>query len=503
MAFMLTGFGPALSAQSADSGASNEAQTPSGTEAATETVIDVDGMAAEPESPLDTAESIANEPSPNTAATDAGEAAEAELMLQMDRIEAKATYEALIREEKYHEAIAVAGQTLEMTEQELGRASFELVPILNDLGLTLIEAGQPEASLQHFERSVKLVEDHHGIFSSDLVTPLQGTGLALQKLGNHAGAVNHFHRAQHVTHRNEGVGNFSQLPIMQMVSESLEAQQLYSDAERVQRGMLKINRMKWGEDSLQMVDPLKDLSEWYYRFADFNQARFTYRKAAEIQLGHLHPDVEDMRSLLHEMALDYFDKFGGYWLNGRRLNDRILSKTLIHNGTTDAHRAYAFVAMGDFFIQVDKSRNAATAYQKAWQLAQAYNIDFASMDVDLSKPEQLHFGPSLVFNENAIESGTGEPYCEFNFSVGSDGRPRRIKVIECNLKPNVQRFAIQNFNRARFRPMIEDGTPVTRDNVHVRRVYVPRELINSKLDQAIPARPIEQEAVVPVKEPTP
>jgi tetratricopeptide (TPR) repeat protein len=209
----------------------------------------------------------------------------------LDRFEASTTVEDYLRNGQFEQAIEVAAVALELTEQQLGINSLELVPILNQMGLALVGVGRPEEAVAPYERSLHLIRNQVGLFAPTLVEPLFGLGLAYQDVGKHDDAIKTFQRAQHVTHRNQGVLNLEQIPIIRAITVSYTSKKWWAEAESLQLLTYKIHRHNFGDNKVEVVLAMFELAGWYSGIGDRRQARLFYRRGLRMM------DEEDLEGV--------------------------------------------------------------------------------------------------------------------------------------------------------------------------------------------------------------
>jgi len=390
----------------------------------------------------------------------------------MDRFEGRAILRGHMEAREYPEAVAIGEQVLSLTERDLGMVNLELVPILDELGTALLLAGRPEESIQHFERSVDMLRDLDGIFSADLVNPYSGMGMAMQRLGNHEGAVGFFQRAQHITHRHAGVSNMEQISLMESISRSMMSQNKFAEARRLQKAILKVNTLHYGADSLELTKPMIDYAKWHRRYGDFRHSRFLYHKSIDMRLAELDAEDQDMVVPLKELALSYFDRLGPFWVRGRQVSDEIIDTlTVRKDSSTLDEKLRAYIRAGDMLISFDDPKQASICYYKAWHLSKSPEVESENWPAFFDRPHILNEGPPLEPRFIKYDASLGEAYSELTFSVGTDGRPRDIKVTDSNLARKNWKFAQQNFRMARFRPRIVDGGIQAVNNIRYRKEF--------------------------------
>lgn len=404
--------------------------------------------------------------------------------ITLDLFESRSTYRNYMDAKLYPKAVEVAVHALRLSEEEFGRENIELSPVLNELGLALLYAKQPEIAVQHFERSIGLIEDNKGIFSADLVDPLTGMGLAMQQMENHSGAINLFLRSQHVIHRDRGVIDLSQTNIMDMLTRSLLADDRLSDAENVQEAILKIHKMNYGADSGRMAKPMMSLANWQRRYGLLTNSRYLYRSSIELRLDYLDPDSIAMKPVLAKLGLRYFDLMAPSWMKGYRFSDDVIDALTIHRSSLSSEdHVLSYLAVGDQLILFGEAKQAQKAYSKAWILASPDQNSPIYRGKYFDAPTILNDGAGMGMTKMQDIDKVELAYAKFSFTLGPSGQPSRLKVVESNLGQKFWKLAKRNFRKARFRPVIRDGEVQPTHDVSWRRVYPRGRQIDPARDQ--------------------
>ena len=399
-----------------------------------------------------------------------GESAEVEFTL--DRFESRTTYRTYMDDRQYPEAAEAAMHALRLTEEELGRENVELIPVLNELGLALLFMRQPEIAVQHFERSINLIEDNRGIFAADLVDPLVGMGLANQQMENHSGAINFFLRGQHVIHRDQGVTDLSQTNVMNMLTQSLLAEERFTDAENVQEAILKINKMNYGEGSGELARPMMSLANWQRRYGLLNNSRFLYRESIELRLGYLDPAEDDMKPVLERLGLRYFDVMAPSWMQGYQFSDDVIDALTIHRDLLSPEdHVLSYLAAGDQLILFGDERQAHLAYKKSWSLASDDENSEIFRGNLFETPTILNDGGGVDIAKLNDIPEEEMAFASFSFVLAPTGQPTDIKITESNLNKKHWKLAARNFRSARFRPVLAGGVAQTTPGLSWKRVF--------------------------------
>jgi tetratricopeptide (TPR) repeat protein len=391
----------------------------------------------------------------------------------LDRLEARTTLDDYLRNRQYEQAIDVADTVLELTERELGANSMEMVPVLNQMGIALVRAGRPAEALPHFVRSIDLIKNQVGLFAPVLVEPTFGLGLAYQGMGDHGNAIDTFQRAQHVTHRDKGVVNLDQIPILQSIAVSYMSQDKWTEAETLQLLSYKIHRRNYGDDDVDALPALYELAGWYHSIGDFRQARLIYRRGLKIlEKAGLEGSLEALPAL-RGIQKAYLADDGEQRPKSLRLQQEITEIADAHADqvSRDA-QIQSHLELADLYLVLDQKTKAWKEYRVVWEMV---NDSPAGLERDwddlFSRPKLLFAGGDLPINVMGYGVVGKEVYYDFEFVIGRDGRPDDIEIINTNLHGQTRKAAIHIFRLARFRPVIVDGATVPTPSYRVRRIY--------------------------------
>jgi len=392
--------------------------------------------------------------------------------ITLDRFESRSTYRNYMDAKQYPEAVDMAAHALRLSEEEFGRDNIELVPVLNEIGLALLFMRQPEIAVQHFERSIDLVERNEGIFSGQLVDPLTGMGLANQQMENHGGAINYFLRSQHVIHRDQGVSDLSQTNVMNMLTQSLLAEERFTDAENVQEAILKLHKMNYGADSALIARPMMSLANWQRRYGLLTNSRYLYRSSIELRLTYLDPESNVMKPVLEKLGLRYFDVMAPSWMQGYQFSDDVIDALTIHRASlTQEDHVLSYLAVGDQLILFGDSKQAQQAYSKAWSLASADENSESFRGNYFDTPTILNNGAGMDIAKMDDIDEDELAYAKFSFALEPTGQPTRIKLVESNLNKKHWKQAARNFRSARFRPVVRGGAAQMSEGLSWKRVF--------------------------------
>lgn len=370
-----------------------------------------------------------------------------------------------------HNALQRVQLSLQLAESELGADTIELAPVLNQLGQTLLDAGEPDQALTHYQRSASLISDNLGLFHAELLDPLMGQGYALQQMDQHELAINSFRTGQHIVHRNDGVLGLKQLPAIKAIVDSLHTLDHGDDAKRLGLLVYKIHKDKFGLDDPRVTPGLHALASWQLLRKNYRAALATYDQIIEINQSAGNADQSWQLSALRGRVTALGMQRGRKPIRQAIVTQRELIGLLEVEPPTVADQVGAYLTLGDLHIRRGDSDSAWPHYRKALELA---SVDSENdWDALFKQPKLIDPGPDINY---LTDRNGAPPYSKFRTTISADGAPKRIGILETNLRKQSRIFAVQLFRSARFRPRIdEDGAPTETENFSFRRDYAPLE----------------------------
>lgn len=391
--------------------------------------------------------------------------------------EIDAAYERFLRlrdEDRIEDAMRAAFRVAELTRNRYGAKSLELATPLINLAVMQSQTGDLPAAEQNYRAAIEIIELREGGLSPRLINPLSGLGHAYNRAGLYEQAVETFERALRLNNIELGFTNFEQFGIQDGLTESYVGLQDYEEASFYQEAQLEIYQRKFGMESPEVAPAMYKLAEWYSRAGDIEQSALTYRSADRIlREGEGESSVRRTDALLGLARL--YERQGNGPAAASTLRKGI--KVIDSNPEPDLlRRARLRVALGDLYTRESRSGSASEEYAAAWtDLSGAGNDDALEVRDDYFElPVRLAGGPFPRMARNTRgqpPSALRDGYVEIRYSVDGDGRAQNVVVIEADPADVMDDSLIATYRRSMFRPRVDDGQPVTTDNLLSRHEF--------------------------------
>lgn len=353
-----------------------------------------------------------------------------------------------------------------------GEEGVSLIDALEALALAEIAAGQHAAAESTLQREIDLLEKNFGVYSSRIAVPLAMLGEIYLDSGRYDEAIETFQRAQHIVHRADGVYTLEQLDYLDKISSSFVKKKKYAEADRHHRFSFFLSEHNYGPDSPELVPAIMRLGQWYRRVGNVREARILFERAANVLEQNYGPDYAGLVEPLLALGTTT-QKKAQYRKQREKALIRVVEIVENDPGMDTVDKAAAWARLGDFYIMVDESSNAAEAYAKSWAVLrsdEALPEDSAGL---LDEPRVLHFQRRIYLMEHTAR-GAVEGYdasleefpvdLEFEADVGSDGRVLKVRALNMKANASTRRQLRRYVREARFRPRIVDGQPVRTEN---------------------------------------
>ena len=293
-----------------------------------------------------------------------------------------------------------------------------------------------------------------------------------------ATAREHFLRAQQEMHKQEGVWTLSQLPIVDHLSEIALRDNDIRTADRVQRYRLKIVSRNFGPDSAEVARAMGTLGNYQQMLARYTRADELFSQASQIDTPGEHNPAAS--------AILFNQYLKGFCCKDRLLQD---ARRAIHKaGNLDsAERAALLIDLGDVAIMAGEPDASARMYRDAVHVSEPVADRLAKPAfLGISRKDRMtrtyvdaihksrHYDQQRLFADHTIKPGqlvgSPMPMCESRLQdvVGGDdygayrirlgmeihtnGRARKIRVIESNAPTEMDRLVKKLYGISRFRP---------------------------------------------------
>lgn len=387
---------------------------------------------------------------------------------------AKQTYQRLMQEKRYDEALGIASQLAEITGRLNGERSVEHATALGDLAAAQRERGDlPEAEAS-YRACIALIERAEGVGSPLLIGPLTGLGDTYVRAGLYPQARQTYELALRANHAAAGFYNLEQIPIMDGLSESYLGLNKLPEANAQQRNQVAIARRRAGPESPKTVPALYKLARWYNRTGQFVEARAAYQNARQIiRASGNESDPAAVDALIGE-SLTYLNE--GAVPASAAMLQRALA-LLDQQPQPDAlKRAEVLVSLGDLYTLSRQPRSARERYAQAWQALSADESLLSQRDQYFARPSRIT-GPRLP---DFVDAG-GRPitgggklvdgYVLAALTVDASGVARDPVIVESDPPGLLDKQLLRTLRDTAFRPQVRDGQPIATENAQYRHAF--------------------------------
>jgi TonB family protein len=429
-----------------------------------------------------------------------------------ERPESQQEYWAQFDQRDWDAAAEAAEKLVEVAREKAKQKPLALAEALSLLGNAQRGKRDYAAAQASYAEALALVEANTGSMSSSLLEPLEGMGLSLAGSGDHDQAIPYLDRALLISHRNYGLFDLGQQPILRQLAASLVLTGRGPEAERHMLYLQRVGERAYGRRDPRVVPIMLIVGDWYADVGEFTPARMIYRDAIDILERKLGANdlsvVEPLRHLAQSytqeieystrgMATDRSrpptdadgtsNEFKS--LNPRYIDsdgEKALERALrILESQPNAPRRTlmeTLVQTGDWFQIKAQSDKALTYYKRAAALATPEQGDADSEPAILSFPVRVYYPAPILVTRNALlpPDQSEEKYVQVEFTVTHDGDVANAKVTDQNGTARQASEFLQAIRGARFRPKFVNGEPVETPGVTSREVFKVRKQSEEK-----------------------
>ncbi len=367
-----------------------------------------------------------------------------------------------------------------------------------------IEAFEHEQALVVLKARVRKLERERHRYDPELIEPLLLMGDAHMKGARYEEALDQYDRAIHIDRVTNGLHSPSQVDAIYREAQALIALGDLHKANGRYEYAYEVQKRRFGEESLELLEPTYRLAEWHMRHMNILSARSLYSSALGIlsQNGRgEHPDaIRPLRALAQTYRLQKFppfyvhsnespEPFAGYsndfnrnsgdvptaasinqFPRGERALNQVIRILEADPATPSAEVAQAYLDLGDWNLLFGYPRRAEPLYAHAWALYEGSELDAAEQ---LGEPVLLYFPTPAdpkprkgQLPEDALE-GT----VSLQFTVSEYGTVRNLQTVE-TLPDDRMEFRVRRSMRsARFRPRMVESQLVEATEQEYTHVY--------------------------------
>lgn len=387
-------------------------------------------------------------------------------------LEEFARYRRLIQEGTLDEADVAAKRIVEMAIKVYGPLSRETASALNNLAIVQHSNGQYDAAIQNFSSAVEIIETVEDRLNSALVNPLKGLGAAQLSSGQPNEARKTFERATHITHVNEGPHNLDQVEILESIAETYIRMGDVSSARDILDRIHALNVKHFEENPLGLLPSLMTRADWQHRAGYFADERSSYRRAIRIiEAGSGSDDpllVEPLRRLgesfyFYDVTTTTQTQQQGLIATGEMYFKRAVRIAEKTDGFDPRELARTQLALGDYYIYIEKQSRARRIYSDVWDELSADDKHIALRNEFFSDPMPIWSEPLPEFAGDSSKARkdiqTGRIVVDF--SVSTIGRVRELRSEAFPPEfSDMLRTVHRQVRQRVYRPRIVDGVPV-------------------------------------------
>ncbi len=384
----------------------------------------------------------------------------------VSRLETLLEVNRLANENRHDAAQQFLPQLIRLTEQEFGAESAEAAEAYIRAAQIEREATDYQQAEQHYLRAVDIVRAVDGTYSRRAIEPLVGLGDSYQLAGEYLNAITAYNEARTVSRRVDGLLNEGQIPILDRITDSFEALDQYADADEHQLAILHLAERNHPQASPEHLEAIYRYAKWLRESGRFHDERLRYAQATRlIRDAHGRESlllVRPLRETANSFRAQRLPENQG--INALRTALELLDAQL---GASPLLRAEVLRDLGDWDVAFSKVDPNLDPYLTAWELLGELE-DGAAVRAEWFEPL------TSVYDEPVSQRGLSRApdaqagHVIVAFHVDRLGRTSNVRIAQSEPAGFKDDAVIRAISRWRFRPLLEDGQVMARDNVALR-----------------------------------
>jgi TonB family protein len=394
---------------------------------------------------------------------------EAENPMPVTRLETLLELNRLGDMERFEEALPLTDQLIELTKQEFGERSIETAEALATAASVQRDAGRHELAEQNYLSAVELLRSVDGTYTPRAIDPLMGLGDNYHAWGQHLNAITAYNEARTINRRVYGLLNVDQVPILDRVTRSFEAMDQYADADEQQRTILQLAERNYEEASPEHIEAIHRYGIWLRTSGRYHEERTLYGRAMRLIRNAHGKDSVLLARPMRETANSFREQRlpDNQGISSLRSALEILQAA---DASSALARAEVLRDIGDWEVAFSKVEPDLETYRTAWALLG---------DVEGGDTLRQEWFGSLtgVLGEPISQRGLSRApnalpgYVIVMFDVDRSGRTDDVRVARSEPPGFKDEAVVRAVRRWRFRPHVEDGEIVPRDDVALQFNY--------------------------------
>ncbi|MEM7100320.1 MAG: hypothetical protein AAF541_18785 [Pseudomonadota bacterium] len=386
-----------------------------------------------------------------------------------------------------------------------------------------IYRGEAGSALNRLNTEIEQIELIRHRYHEDLIVPLTLAGDALMVQREFDKALDNYERARHIARVSTGLFAESQLPVVYREADAFRRiGDLGSTAKREEYAY-EIAKKAFGDYTLETLDSLYRLADFYLETYNYLSARSLYNRALGIieshQLGNAPEAITALRGIAVSHRLARFPPFYVHSANdnsrfegprpgltvsdledqhiafnnfpaGEKALQRIVEIQRKNTPEDSEALAQAITALGDWHLMFGRSNAANVLYKHVATEVDATTQLPASSDADApADPAGPMVPDTPTVSETQLPSRFADPtliyfpvpndpsvpktatpdqgqkgFVKLGFDVGTTGKIRKLKTLEA-YPPKLMEFRVRrSIRQAVFRPRLENGVAVVAGN---------------------------------------
>jgi TonB family protein len=407
-------------------------------------------------------------------AADAGAASSGEPP-PVTRLETRLEFDRLAEEERYDDALALADNLIELSEQEFGASSLEAAEAYRTVAAAQREAGRHEESETNYLHAVALIRDVDGTFSERAIEPLVGLGDNYHDAGQYLNAVTAYNEARTINRRIYGLLNERQIPIVDRVTQSLQELEQYEEADQQQLEILHLQERNHPDGSPEHLEALYRYAGWLRKSRRYHDERSYYARAQRIIRDRHGKDsllaVRPLREIGNSFRAQRVPDNQG--ISSLRSALEILEQS---QSAEPLMTAEVLRDLGDWEVAFSKVNPDLDLYRRAWTL-------LGEVDDGDSLREEWFAGLVNVLGEPISQRGLSDDpdaelgYVIVQFDVDRYGRTQNVEVARSEPEGFKDEAVARAVRQWRFRPFMREGEVIEKtEALRFNYRYLPDEL---------------------------
>jgi len=364
------------------------------------------------------------------------------------------------------EAVDLGPRLIEIASREFGESSTQLAEAHLIVAENLISIGDSESAEDNILSGLAIYERINGAESPAVIDTYIFLGDAYMAAERHGAAYDSYSQARSLIRRNYGLSSPAQVESMRKMAIAADALGIIEEGVDLQREALALFNTTMPA-RLQSVEANRNFAEWLSRRGYHAEAAQHYERA-----GWALRDVYPVGGVFFLLRAAEQYRFAGpdadadaeiipprFYITLNALNELERLGVPRLGGDETLLRAVLWLELGNGALVFGMPGMVEQGYRTAWEtLALVDNGDEIREQL-FSEPVPIRLVPmesKKLSNEPYASSG----FIELRFTVDTGGNAKDIEVVSAEPEGLLDRAAIRQVHRSRFRPRIENGSAV-------------------------------------------